>query len=177
MRYFWLPIFLTVFLLSNSTNADDKMAFDEVSRKIAALTNLLKDSYAEEYAEARGIEILRDGAEGALAAAAVFTIEGYAKGNNHTQFLAFFARLHESSEAHPNYLSLLDVMAVGGRGIRNIEYETIKMKRSSDGIVITTSALAYAPSDGMCCPTLKTKVHFLIKPIIGGRLREVGSTK
>ncbi|MDP1758990.1 MAG: hypothetical protein Q8K77_04255 [Thermodesulfovibrionales bacterium] len=149
------------------------MIKDEVNAKVTQLAALLRDSYAKEYLDFRGIQIFRNEREELLVAAAVFTIEGFAGGNNYTQFLAVFANL----EGLEKRLSLIDFMAVGGKGGRSIEFKKIKINITEKGILITVPTLEYGPDDAMCCPSVKSNATFLVEVYRGKRLEEIKQKK
>jgi hypothetical protein len=91
--------------------------------------------------------------------------------------MAVLADLSEESQDRPKRLSLLDFMAVGGKGIRFVGLENIKMEKSKDGIVITLSTLEYGPGDTINCPSIESKAIFTIAPSKGGRLKEIKKEK
>lgn len=165
------------FLLSTPVMADtnDKALKDEINAKVTQLSYLLKDSYAEEYLAARGIQLLKNGIGSATVAAAVFTIESFGKGNNYYQYLAVFLSIDEESEGYPPRFSLLDFMMVGGKGIRGIEFDQIKIKKTKNGILITIPAMEYGPNDPMCCPSIESIAQFKLNAnqLVGSRLEEI----
>ena len=173
MKRLFIGVFLSMFLLPVPADPDDKTIRDEVNAKVTQLIELLRDSYAQEFPDYRGIQILEDKKSDRAIAVAVFTVESFALGNDYTQFMAVFANLSEESAGHPKRLSLLDVIAVGGKGVRGVEFKSMKMERSKDGILITVPTLEYGPKDAMCCPSVKSKAQFVIDPNVGGRLREI----
>lgn len=172
MKKVLLPILLLL-LLPILARANENVFVQEINSKVTQLASMMGDAYSHEYPEYRGIQILKNKKEDIIAAAAVFTIEGLAGGNNHTQFMAVFASLSIESEGHPRMMSLLDVMAVGGKGIRGIEFKNIKMKQVNRDIVITIPASEYGPKDAMCCPNIKSEAQFIFQPNVGGRLKEI----
>jgi len=173
MKRVLLAILLMLLLLPVPARANDNQFMQEINSKVTQLASMLGDSYSHEYPEYRGIQILTNKKEDIIAAAAVFTIEGLAGGNNYTQFMAVFASLSIESEGHPRKMSLIDVMAVGGKGIRGIEFKNIIMKQVNRDIVITIPANEYGPKDAMCCPSIKSEVQFIFQPNVGGRLKEI----
>ena len=153
--------------------ANEKVLEDQINTRVTQLGAMMGDSNSQEYPEARGIQILRNDKEDMLVAVAVFTIEGLGGGNNYTQFMAVFAALSEETEAHPKRMSLLDVMAVGGKGLRGIDFRHIGIEQSKRNIVITVPTAEYGPNDAMCCPSIKSEAQFIIYPHVGGRLKEI----
>src|SRR5438093_7678039 len=106
MKKLFLAILL---LLPNQALANDKAIRDEVNAKVSQVVELLRDSYAQEYEKARGIQILKTGEDDTVVAVAIFTIESFSQGNNYIQFMAVFTNLSEPEVLSPR-LSLLDVM-------------------------------------------------------------------
>jgi hypothetical protein len=160
----------------------DKDIITEVNSKLSQLVELMKDPYAVEYENARGIAVARrpagePGTEGLVVAVSIFTIEGFAHGNSYSQFMAVFANLGEEIEElkdHPQRLSLLDFKEVGGKGLRGVEFDKIKLTSGKHGeFVITVPALEYGKRDPMCCPSIKSTMRYSIKPEVGGRLTEI----
>jgi hypothetical protein len=179
MKKLFLASLLLLVITPNIGVANEASIKNELSAKLSQLVELMKDPYAEEYEKARGIAILKMGnseneEHTLVVAVAVFTIESFALGNNYTQFMAVFANLSEDSEGHPQRLSFLDVKAVGGKGIRGVEFNKIKLNLSKDGkILITVPTLEYGSKDPMCCPSIKSSIKYSIEPSVGGRLKEV----
>lgn len=173
MKKMTLIVFLFLLLFPIRAGANEKAIKDEVNTKVTQLAAIMGDSYSQEYPDYRGIQILTNDKENMVVAVAVFTIEGLGGGNNYTQFIAVFAALSEESEGHPKRMSLLDVMPVGGKGLRGIEFKNIRMKESERDIVITVPTAEYGPRDAMCCPSIKSEAQFIIHPYVGGRLKEI----
>ena len=173
MRYRLLIALTLIIFSANVSSADDTKIADEVNAKVTQLAALMGDSYSQEYPDYRGMQILRNEAGGITVAAVIFTIEGLEGGNNYTQFMAAFASLSQQAEDHPQKMNLLDVMAIGGKGIRGIEFKKLRMKRIKGNVVISVPTLEYGPKDAMCCPSIKSEAHFIIDPHVGGRLKEV----
>lgn len=166
-----IVMFFILLLSPVLVDANDKALKDEINAKVTQLTLLLKDSYAEEYLSAREIQMLKNGIGNATVAATVFTIEGFGKGNNYFQYLAVFVDLGEDS---PEF-SLLDFMMVGGKGIRSIEFNQIKIKKTKNGLLIEIPAMEYGPDDAFCCPSIEAVAQFKINtvPLVGSRLEEI----
>ena len=152
--------------------ADDRALKDEVGAKVTELAAMMGDSHSVSSPEYRGIRIATD-REGGAVAVAIFTIEGFGGGNNYIQYMAVFASLDAEAAGRPPRMSLLDVMAVGGKGIRAVESGNIKIRRSKNDVVVTVPTKNYAPSDAMCCPSIKSEAQFTIQPYAGGRLKEI----
>jgi hypothetical protein len=160
-------------LFAEQTLGTDKAEREGVVEKLTTLISLLRDGYAHEYKEARGIHIFRTSA-GSSVAVAIFTIEGFADGNNYSQFMAVFATLGTKLEGQPpRPLSLLDVMAVGGKGWRSVDPKNVLISSRGDEISINLDTREYAPQDPMCCPSKKSKAVYVIRPHVRGRLKEL----
>jgi hypothetical protein len=168
--FFLLP-FCSFFI--KQALADDKTAKKEVVAKIAAIVTLLRDGYAREYKEARGIHFFHTPTSSSIAVA-IFTIEGFESGNNHTQFMAVFATLGKKlKNAPPRPLSLLDVAAIGGKGWRGVDTKNVGIAGQGGDIAITLNTQEYRRGDPMCCPSKKSKTVYVIRPQVRGRLKEV----
>jgi len=153
--------------------ADDKMEREEAAKKLTTLVDLLRDGYATEYEEARGIHVFRN-RDGSTVAVTIFTIEGFGRGNNHTQFMAVFATLGEELEdRRPRPLSLLDVAAVGGKGWRGVDPKNVTINGQGNDIWINLFTQEYAPEDALCCPSKKSKAIYVIRPYVRGRLKQL----
>lgn len=152
---------------------DDKIEREDAARKLSAVVDLLRDGYAQEYEEARGIHLFRT-PEGSSIAVLVFTIEGFGRGNNYTQYMAVFATLGEESKDQPHRpLSLLDVAAIGGKGWRSVDSKNVRIDSQEQAIAINLNTQEYVPDDPACCPSKKSKTVYLIRPHVRGRLKEL----
>jgi hypothetical protein len=160
-------------------DAGEKEFRNELDAKVTQLTELLKDSYAEEHLPARGIRLLKKTVGDTTVAVVVFTLEGFGRGNNYFQYLAVFNGSVEESEDGPLGISLLDYTMVGGKGIRGIEFDQIKVEKMKNEILITIPAMEYSPNDPMCCPNIKSVARFKLKviPLLGSRIEEIGNRK
>jgi hypothetical protein len=168
-----LTVFLFISLFPIVSIANEKALEDEINERVTQLAAMMGDSYSQEYPDYRGIQILRHDKENMLVAVAVFTIEGLGGGNNYTQFMAVFAAPSKETAGHPKRMSLLDVMAVGGKGLREIEFKNIRMRQSKRNVTITVPTAEYGPNDAMCCPSIESEAQFIIYPYTGGRLKEI----
>ncbi|TAL22475.1 MAG: hypothetical protein EPN94_11090 [Nitrospirae bacterium] len=173
MKNIILTVFLFLLLFPIRAFANEKTPNDEINAKVTQLAAMMGDSYSHEYPDYRGIQILRNKKEDTIVAVAVFTIEGLGGGNNYTQYMAVFSALSEASEGHPKRMSLLDVMAVGGKGVRGIEFKNIRIEQLKGDIIITVPTAEYGPQDAMCCPSIKSEAQFIIHPYVGGRLKKI----
>ena len=89
----------------------------ELSVQIQNLTELLRDSYAVGYPEATIHKTIKLSDDNEITLA-VFTIEGFGGGNNHTQYLAGFTP--EKDETNKIHYQLIDVIPIGGKGSRGV---------------------------------------------------------
>lgn len=171
IRFLFL-IFLVLAASPVSAPANDDSHQEEISGNVTQLAEMLSDGYAEEMLENRMIKIISLG-EDTKVAVALFTLESFAMGNNATQYLAVFAVLSEGSKGHAQRFSLLDSMAVGGKGWRSVDRNTVKVQKEKERIIISLNTLEYGPKDAMCCPSKKTGAEYSIIPEVGGRLKEL----
>jgi hypothetical protein len=128
--------------------------------QIERLVQLLKDSHAEGYPPgtmAQAINLKHD----RQIVLAVFTVEGFGGGNNHTQFLAAFET--DSDSAQP-YYSLVDVIPVGGKGWCGIEHLNARATEpeKSGQLSIDIDAMDVGPEDAPNFPTIKSVVHLTL---------------
>ena len=154
------------------SHADDRALRGEVDAKVTQLAAMLGDSHSAASPEYRGIRTMTD-RDGTTVAVAVFTVEGFGGGNNHIQYMAVFASLDAEAAGRQPRMSLIDVMAVGGKGIRAVESGNIKIGRSKSDVVVAVPTKNYAPSDAMCCPSIKSEAQFAFQPFAGSRLKEI----
>lgn len=180
-QLYFLPVLLFCLLSALSpvtqVSADDKTEQNQVSDKISALVKLLRDGHAEEYKGARGIHMFRT-STGSTVAVAVFTIEAFGGGNNHTQFMAVFADLDsDAGKAAPRVLSLLDVAAIGGKGWRSVDPKHLRINEQPEDVAVNLQTQEYEPDDPMCCPSRKSAAVYVIAPQIGGRLKETSKSQ
>jgi hypothetical protein len=171
-----VAVILMLFVPTISTASDEAIR-DEINTKITQLAALMGDSYSQEYPNFRAIKILRNEKEDMVVAVSIFTIEGLEGGNNYTQFLAVFAALTPTDEGHPLKMNLLDVMAVGGKGLRALEFKKMTIKQDKGNIAIRLPSLEYGPNDAMCCPSIKATANFVFEPHVGGRIIEITGKK
>jgi hypothetical protein len=165
------PLLALLCLLSLSLHAAQAPA-DAPPRplleQVQRLSELLRDSYAVWYPEATQVRLLQ--AEGGEELAlVVFTVEGFAGGNNHTQYLAAFA-----ADADPQgqaHFSLIDVLPVAGKGWRAITEFAPQVSRDAgrNELSIAIDALEVTAGDSPNFPSQKTTVHLALKD---GRLVE-----
>ncbi len=173
MIRYWLLIILLLFAVAvSSAVANDNKQLDEISAKVTQLAEMLSDGYAEEVKENRGIQIFSPKGFAELAVA-IFTVGGFAMGNNATQYMAVFTVLSEESQGHPQRFSLLDVMAVGGKGWRSVDHKKVKLIKEKDRIVVSLNTFEYSPKDAICCPSRKSTAKYSITTTTGGRLKEL----
>lgn len=171
MRLWMLAVSL---VLSTSLAAAEprqasRQAPELLTQQVAHLVALLRDSYATGYPEGTLAQEVGIGQDRKLALA-VFTIEAFGGGNNHTQFLAVFE--HESGEhARQEHYSLVDVMPIGGKGWRAIE--RLQVTANQDGktgsIHFAIPALKNGLDDAANFPTRPAVIRLVLDK---GRLSE-----
>lgn len=164
-----LPILVLTMAAMAATAAQPapKPLRDQVGRLIA----LLRDSHASGYPEATLFQSLALGHDRTVAAA-VFTIEGFGGGNNHTQFFALFEQ-EPGADDGPGHFSLIDVIPVGGKGWRAIHGLDIAVSREekTGRVQLSFPALEVAPGDAANFPSRKT----IIRLVLDGRLSEAAA--
>ena len=168
-----LILFVCLGIIPRLAYCDDTEIKKEVNAKVTHLAALMGDAYSQEYPSYRGIQILRNDKDEIVVAVSIFTIEGLQGGTNYTQFMAAFAALSPAAEDHPMRMNLLDVMAVGGKGLRILEFKKMIIKRMGRNIGVTVPTLEYGPNDAMCCPSIEAEAQFVFQPHVGGRIREI----
>ena len=123
----------------------------------AAIDKFISDQESElggqEYKDARKVITGDLNHDGISDLAVLYTIEGTGGGNNYTQYLAVFLRL-DRIVAGGRFRAIQTV--AGGKGNRSVQLESIR----SNVIFLTT--LSYAPSDAMCCPSIKGTAQFVV---------------
>lgn len=138
--------------------------------QVQRLTELLRDSHAVGYPNATMAQAidLRGGRQLALA---VFTVEGFGGGNNHSQFLAVF---ETDDETKPPHYSLIDVIHIAGKGWRGIEKLNARVFQppKSGDINVEIDALEVGPDDSPNFPSNKTVIRLVLSQ---GRLTEIKS--
>jgi hypothetical protein len=137
--------------------------------QIERTVQLLRDSYATEYPDARMVQRTR-GQNDEPVTLVVFTIEGFGGGNNHAQYLAAF-EAETDREGEPHY-RLLDVIPIGGKGWRAVEALNARTTHDprSQETVFTLDVMENGPDDAMNSPSIKAVVLVKLKK---GRLVEV----
>lgn len=139
---------------------------DQVER----LTELLRDSYAVGYPEGTMFKIVKP-AKGEQLSLAVFTVEGFGGGNNHTQYFAAFNYDTDEEGKRPHF-TFIDVIPIAGKGWRGIMNLNAKVVRNSKTYEteIFIPAQDVGPDDAPNFPSKKTTIRLLLKD---GRLAEV----
>src|SRR5215467_1955822 len=160
-----------------TTDTEAGLSHKEVAQKVTQLIDLLRDESATEYNEGRGISIVKLKG-GTTVAVAVFTLEGFAFGNDYTQFMAVFAMTSLPNDARnlphiPPRLALIDLTAVGGRLWRNVESKNIRIREGRHGIIIRFATVEFTPKDAACCPSQKSHAKYTLEPWPGSRLKEL----
>jgi len=146
--------------------AGPSLAKAPLMAQVDRLTQLLRDSSAVGYPEATMAQAVDLRADRQLVLA-VFTVEGFGRGNNHSQYLAAF---ETDADKSPPYYTLLDVIRIAGKGWRGIDKLNAKVTQSKGGdIAIAVDALEVGPEDAPNFPSKKTVIRVLLK---NGRLAE-----
>ncbi|NVZ50735.1 hypothetical protein HX792_10345 [Pseudomonas sp. B6002] len=100
------------------THAAENPVPQPVAEQVGRLVELLKDGFASGYPEATQVQDLNVGTADQLTLA-VFTVEGFDKGNTYRQYIAAFTpAVTEDDQEH---YTLVDVMHIGGDGWRAVE--------------------------------------------------------
>ncbi|WP_130470538.1 hypothetical protein [Candidatus Magnetaquicoccus inordinatus] len=141
----------------------------ELDRQIVKLADLLRDAVAEENREGRIVQTIRNVPGGELVLV-VLSVGGFAGGNMHTQYLAVFSWDEDAQAAR--YYTLVDVIAIGGRGWRSISaispQGSYNMK--SGAVCLHFEAMINQQEDAPNFPSSKGKVQFLLQ---AARLQEI----
>ena len=113
------------------------------------------------------------GEEGPVLTLAVFTVEGFGGGNNHTQYFAAFSP-EEGMDGAVHY-SLLDVLPVAGKGWRGVWELDARVSRLRDSheTHIRLDALAVGEDDALNFPSVPVTLHLRLKE---GRLDDLTSS-
>lgn len=134
--------------------------------QVERLAELLRDQFAAYYPDATISKKVKlpGGSDVVLA---VFTVEGYGGGNNHTQYLAAFEPGIEAEK--PFHFSLIDVIPFGGKGSRAITSLDVQVQKTAQGTgaVISFKVLELADGDAPNFPSRKAVARVQLS---GGRL-------
>jgi len=168
-------IILSVFF-STQALATDNAIEDVLDAKVSEVVESLRDEFAKEHEEARGLFIHELNDNNTVMAMAIFTIEGFSRGNNYSQFLAVFLYPAKKSHLYKKDITLLDVKSIGGKGEREIDNEDIRVAQKDNKLFILLNTTEYGPNDPMCCPSVKSNAIFSIVPAVGGKLKEEAGT-
>ena len=134
----------------------------ELEQALGQLVTLLSDGYAQAYPEYRAIRVGHIFPHDALDAVALFSIEGFARTNDHNEYLAYFAGVApiHAGKAPPKRFQLLAFTQIGGRAWRSFEYESVALGASS----VTVAGKAYGEDDASCCPSVPIRATFRYDP-------------
>lgn len=111
----------------------------------------------EEYESARKVIAGDLNHDGTPDLAVLYTIEGQHGSNNYIQYIAVFLRVK-------GRLRYVAHTAVGGKGHRSVEIESIKNN------VIFLNTLNYKDDDPSCCPSKKGRARLMLA---GRKLKEL----
>ena len=164
-------IILSVFFSAQALATDNAIE-DVLDAKVSEVVESLRDEFAMEHEEARGLFIHELNDNNTIMAMAIFTIEGFSRGNNYSQFLAVFLYPAKKSILHKEDIKLLDVKSIGGKGEREIDNEEVRIAQEGNHVGILLNTKEYGPNDPMCCPSVKGNVIYSIVPAVGGKLKE-----
>lgn len=130
--------------------------------QVQRLSELLRDGYASWYREATETQTLQPDA-GQTLLLVLFTVEGFGGGNRHTQYLAAF-EAGEGAGGKP-YYTLLDVIAIGGKGGRAIEKLQARATRgrTPGEIVLSLPAKVVGPDDAPNFPGRPASVRLSLR--------------
>lgn len=143
-----------------------------LEEQIGRLVALLKDSYATGYPEASLTQTLNTGEESQVTLA-VFTVEGFGRGNNYSQYLAAFFP-DENEEGVPNY-RLLDVIRIGGDSWRTIQNLQAKLVSDPAGeqTLIDIPVMENTDEDAPNFPSRAAVIHLSLDDSQSLRLVEI----
>ncbi len=130
--------------------------------QVGRLAELLRDSHASEYAEARMFQVIRRERSEDLVLV-VFSLEGYGGGNSYTQFLAAFEA--DTGDPKKPHFTLLDVIAIGGRGVRTVQAlnaRTSANPRNTE-MAFALDVLENTDSDAPNFPSRKAVLNVLLR--------------
>lgn len=146
-----------------------KVAPKELTSQVQKLGDLLSDGYAVAYAPATYFhEIKRK--DNSKLVLAVFTLEGFGGGNNHSQFLAIFEEnINEQNKAYYTYLDNISIGGKGWRGVQELNAKVIENKKTNE-LNISFDALEVGEDDAPNFPSKKVIVKVLYSK---GKLTEI----
>lgn len=151
-----------------SSQAAQPQAFKPLIQQVERLTQLLKDRSAVGYPAATMVQLVKVSTYREIAVA-VFTIEGFGGGNNHSQYLALFDV--DSEDRSQPFYTLVDVMHIGGKGWRAVESMDARVTSDSKSgdLSIELDALEVRPEDPPNFPGQKSVIRLVLR---GERLHE-----
>lgn len=147
---------LVTFALARGAWSRTVLQDNDTSAIDAFIAKQAKRLKGDEYGEARKVTTGDVNRDGVAETVVLFTIEGQQGSNNHTQYLAVFARSKSG-------LIAITQSPVGGKNWRSIEQVSV----SDNAMQLDT--LGYGPKDPSCCPSIKGTVRYLL---VGKMLRE-----
>jgi hypothetical protein len=136
--------------------------------QVSHLSALLSDGYAVGYPEATMVSTI-ERKKGEPITLAVFTVEGFGGGNNHTQYLAAFNK--HVQEDGKIYFEFMDVIAIAGKGWRAILNPNAKVKKQTNAdTLFTLNVMTMAEHDAPNFPSIPATIVVQLK---NRRLTEV----
>src|SRR5712691_11150643 len=173
MRWRLIAVVGVLFAIVMTIHSEAGLLHKEVAKKVTQLIDLLRDESATEDKEVRGISIGKL-TGGRTVAVAVFTLEGFAFGNDSTQCMAVFATTRSLNDARhlphmPPRVALIDLTAVGGRFWRNVESKNIRVREGRHGLMMRFDTVEFTPTDAACCPSQKSHATYTVELWPGSR--------
>jgi hypothetical protein len=157
-------------LLATTSHSALGASWSPLLVQVEHLAELLRDPYAEWYPEGTMVQEVPAG-DGSALALVVFTLEGFGRGNNHTQYFAVFS-VETDEEGGPPHYALLDALPIAGKGWRGVMDLNARVTRAAEqaGTHIALDALAVTEDDAPNFPSQPMTIRLLLK---GGRLAEL----
>lgn len=154
----------------------EKLPDAEINANIASLANLISDGHPyTTLSEGKVIFAnLFPGLGPGKDAIVLFSIEGFGGGNMVRDYMAIFSRVNYDWKKPPTKkYNLFAYSQVGGKMWRIPDYKTV----STNGPLISFEAKSYSNTDGACCPTVQTKVHYKVGDFLHHTVQEIKGTK
>jgi hypothetical protein len=169
----WAHLSLLAVVPTAWAQPDSEPAPAVLLKQIEHLSELLRDPYASWYQEATMIQQVAVPG-GSPLALAVFTVEGFGGGNNHSQYFAVFSP-EEGMDGTVHY-TLLDVLPIAGKGWRGVWELNARVSRAHDAYAtdIHLDALAVGEDDAPNFPSVPVTLHLRLKD---GRLDDLTSQR
>jgi hypothetical protein len=157
-----LSVFFIFALLMTPAIFADSSVPKPLFAKIQNLITVLSDGYAVGYPQATMIQTIKGGFNTEVILA-IFTIEGFAGGNNYSQYLAAFSPETMADGKQP--FRLIDVVRIGGgawRAIRKLNAKSTP-ELKSDEATVAIEALENTDDDPPNFPSKKSTITLVLK--------------